>query len=118
MAPGDGRGVHGSQAPSSKVPLQAGLAAGRVHHQGPALRQPCYGGLPQQVVIQNQQMIRLVDLVAVGDRPVGSPRIGTHRGPGPFAGVVAEGLHALSQAGIDRGQDLGAGHASLAAAAV
>ena len=71
-----------------------------------------------QPFVEHDQMIGFVDLVAVGDGRTIDPRVGLYRRAGPFAAVIAEGLHRKSHLGEQHRDELGAGDAALAAAAV
>jgi hypothetical protein len=60
----------------------------------------------------------LVHLVAVGDRAVGDTDVRADRRAGPLARVVAEALHAPAEVRPHAREDLRAGDAALASAAV
>jgi len=91
---------------------------GGVQEQRPARRQPIQRVLPQEAVIQHQEVIREVHLVSVGDRPVADARVRPDRSSGAFSGIVPERLRAHPESSVSGRQDLRAGHPALPSAAV
>ncbi len=95
VPPGDGRGVdRGDTVPRQE--FLEGLRWLRRVEEHQAVRPQAGQDLPaHQGRVQDQDLVRLVDLVPVLDGRIGNPGVGPDRGTAALTGVVPEGLDAL-----------------------
>ena len=118
VAARDGGGVHGGEAEVA-VPVGEGLEPARrvEEHHRPRLG-PLEHVVAEEGGVEDDQVVRPVDLVAVADGNRVHAGEGADGRSGPLRAVVAEGLGVEPLLRVDGGDELGAGDAALAAAPV
>ena len=118
VSPCDRRRVDDREAVVLETPVEAREVVGAVQQQAAALAQPLQHEIAEQGRVEHEQVIGVVDLVPIRDRLVSDAGVGTNRRTRALTRIVPEGLDALAQLRVDGGEDLRAGDATLAAAAM
>jgi len=118
VAPSDGGRVDRRELELLVASREGSERGGRVEQERSAWREPLDHVGAEQARVEYEQVIGVIDLVAVGDGLVTRARVGAHRRSRTLTRVVSERLHAEALLGVRRREDLGARDASLTSATV